>query len=185
MKLKFAIFALFLSAVCLMPGIAAETGGAWIDVPFYAQTKDGCGSASMAMVMSYWSNKEGRALPPAANPQTIQAALFRPKEGGIRAEDMQKYLQDSGFQAFAFEGTWDDLRHHLELGRPLIVALAASGPHEPLHYSVVVGMDWQRGYIFLNDPAQQTMLRVSRQGFESEWRAVHHWTLLAVPRNPD
>jgi hypothetical protein len=48
-----------------------------------------------------------------------------------------------------------------------------------------VGIDWERGYIFLNDPAQQNMLRVSRQGFESEWNPVHHWTLLAVPRESD
>jgi uncharacterized protein YvpB len=45
---------------------------------------------------------------------------------------------------------------------------------------VVVGIDTRD--VYLNDPAQQKMLRVSRQGFESEWRPTHHWTLLAVPK---
>lgn len=185
MKLLRTLIVSFLFAAGLFPLLAAETGGAWIDVPFFAQSKDGCGSASIAMVMTYWSKKEGRAVPSAADQQTIQAALLHPSEAGIRSSDMQRYFQSSGYDAFAFEGTWDDLRHHLELGRPLIVGLQASGPLEPLHYAVVVGMDWDRGYLFLNDPAQQKMLRISRQGFESEWRPVHHWTLLAVPRKPD
>lgn len=178
------LIASLLFAACLLPGLAAEPGGAWIDVPFLAQTKDGCGSASIAMVMTYWSNKQGRSVPAAADQQAIRAALFRPTDAGIRAADIQRYFQSSGYDAFAFEGSWDLLRHHLQLGRPLIVALQASGPHEPLHYVVVVGMDWDRGYLFLNDPAQQKMLRISRQGFESEWRPLHNWTLLAVPRQP-
>jgi ABC-type bacteriocin/lantibiotic exporter with double-glycine peptidase domain len=177
--------ALILFAAGIFPVLAAETGGAWIDVPFFAQSKDGCGSASIAMVMTYWANKEGLAVPAAAGLQTIQAALYRSKDRGIRSGDMQRYFQSSGYDAYAFDGTWDLLRHHLELGRPLIVGLEASGPLEPLHYVVVVGMDWDRGYIFLNDPAQQKMLRISRQGFESEWRPLHNWTLLAVPRKSD
>lgn len=185
MKFRLSIFLLLLYAASIFPLLAAETGGAWIDVPFFAQSKDGCGSASIAMVMTYWANKEGRALTAAADPQVIQTALFSPKNRGIRSADMQRYFQSSGFDAFVFDATWDDLRHHLELGRPLIVGLQASGPHEPLHYAVVVGMDWDRGYLFLNDPAQQKMLRISRQGFESEWRPVHNWTLLAVPRKSD
>jgi uncharacterized protein YvpB len=48
-----------------------------------------------------------------------------------------------------------------------------------------VGIDSARGYIYVNDPAQQKMLRLSREGFESEWSAMQHWTLLAVPRNTD
>jgi hypothetical protein len=37
----------------------------------------------------------------------------------------------------------------------------------------------------VNDPAQQKMLRISREGFESEWSSTHNWTLLAVPRVED
>jgi uncharacterized protein YvpB len=46
---------------------------------------------------------------------------------------------------------------------------------------VVAGIDPDRNYLYLNDPAQQKMLRISREGFESEWNPTHHWTLLAVP----
>jgi uncharacterized protein YvpB len=43
-------------------------------------------------------------------------------------------------------------------------------------------MDAESGYVYVNDPAQGKMLRVSREGFESEWSGAHNWTLLAVPR---
>ena len=153
----------------------------WIDVPFVAQVKDGCGSASISMVMQYWAGKSGRIAPPNADANRIQHALFSAAAGGVPASAMRKYFAESGFRAFAFSGTWEDLRHHLERGRPLIVSLRASGPAGPLHYVVVAGIDSERDFVFLNDPAQEKMMRVSREGFESEWNPTHNWTLLAVP----
>jgi ABC-type bacteriocin/lantibiotic exporter with double-glycine peptidase domain len=165
--------------------LAAETAAIWIDVPFIAQAKDGCGSASISMVIQYWEKKDGQAGPSSADPEKIQAALFSPAAGGIPASRMQNYFQESGYRVFVFQGEWEDLRHHLEQGRPLIVSLKASGPHGPLHYVVVVGIDSERGYVFVNDPAQQKMLRISRKGFESEWSYTRNWTLLALPRADD
>jgi ABC-type bacteriocin/lantibiotic exporter with double-glycine peptidase domain len=112
--------------------------------------------------------------------RTIQAQLFSPKSGGISTSAMQRYFRQSGYRVFAFQGAWADLAHHIKLGRPLIVGLQASGPLGPLHYVVVVGIDVARGFVFVNDPAQQKMLRLSRQGFESEWSHTHNWTLLAL-----
>ena len=42
-------------------------------------------------------------------------------------------------------------------------------------------MDAARGYVFLKDPAKGKMLRMSREGFQSEWDAAKNWTLLVVP----
>lgn len=177
-------------SICLLVFVAgaviasvAEPAGIWIDVPFVSQVKDGCGSASIAMVMQYWDAKEGKPAGVAADAQRIQDELFSRKEEGIEASAMKRYFEQSGYRAFAFQGVWSDLRHHLKAGRPLIVSLKASGAHGPLHYVVVVGLDWQRGYVFVNDPAQQKMLRISREGFESEWNGGGNWTLLAVPRD--
>jgi ABC-type bacteriocin/lantibiotic exporter with double-glycine peptidase domain len=163
--------------------LAGATGGAWIDVPFVAQAKNGCGSASIAMVMMYWEKKDGRSTADgAADAEKIQEALYSRAEGGIPASAMKKYFEEAGYQAFAFRGDWEELGRHLGKGRPLIVALKASGAHGPLHYVVVAGTDAESGYVYVNDPAQGKMLRLSREGFESEWSGAHNWTLLAVPR---
>jgi len=183
MKLRRILGLVLLSAASVGLVLAAETPSLWIDVPFVAQVKNGCGSAAMAMVMDYWEKKAGRSASAAADAEKIQAVLYSPAEEGIPASAMKRYFEDAGYRTFAFVGDWNELGHHLERGRPLIVSLKASGPHGPLHYVVVVGIDSARGYIYLNDPAQEKMLRVSREGFESEWKATEHWTLLAVPRN--
>src|SRR6266446_6911914 len=181
MKARVILLVVLLCAVGAECVLAAP--GILIDVPFVRQTRDGCGSASISMVIRYWEKKGGQSAPPAADEMKIQAALFSPAAGGIPASAMQKYFQESGYRAFAFQGEWEDLKHHIEQGRPLIVSLRAGGPFAPLHYVVVVGIDPNRGFVFLNDPAQQKMLRVSREGFESEWNPTHNWTLLAVPQS--
>ena len=182
-RIILGLLLIFAAGAGLVP--AAETTVIWIDVPFVAQSKDGCGSASISMVIKYWEKKDAQTGGSSADPKKIQAALFSPAAGGIPASRMQKYFQESGYRVFAFQGEWRDLKHHLEQGRPLIVSLKASGPHGPLHYVVVVGVDSERGYVFVNDPAQQKMLRISRKGFESEWGYTGDWTLLALPRTDD
>lgn len=172
-----ALLALLASMAVLV--CAAQQPAIWIDVPYVAQSPEGCGSASIYMIMKYWAKKEGQAGPP--DVRKIQAQLFSPKLGGISTSAMENYFRQAGYRVFPFQGTWDDLAHHIQLGRPLIVGLAASGPLGPLHYVVVVGIDPARGFLFINDPAQQKMQRLSRQGFESEWSHTHNWTLLALP----
>ena len=181
-SLFFAILVCFASAE---PISASPQPGIWIDVPYVAQTPDGCGSASISMVMQYWAGKAGKAAPDTADAGRIQKALFVPSQNGIRASAMRDYFEKSGYRTFAFSGKWADVVHHIEEGRPLIVSLGASAPSRALHYVVVVGVNPERGDVFLNDPAQQKMLRMSRQGFESEWNATHNWTLLAVPQSSD
>ena len=46
--------------VCGM-ALAAERSGVWLDVPFVKQQKNGCGAASIAMVMRYWQAPATRA----------------------------------------------------------------------------------------------------------------------------
>jgi len=185
MKLRCILGLVLFSAAGVGFALAAETPSLWIDVPFVAQVKNGCGSAAMAMVMEYWEKKTGRTAQGSADAGKIQATLYSPAKEGIPASAMKRYFESAGYQTFAFVGDWGELGHHLERGRPLIVSLKASGPHGPLHYVVVVGIDSAKGYIYVNDPAQQKMLRLSREGFESEWSATEHWTLLAVPRSAD
>src|ERR1051326_756238 len=98
----------------------AASPGVWLDVPFIKQEKDGCGAASIAMVMQYWRNRRGQPFDASTDAAAIQGALFSAKDHGIRGADMERYFRQHGFQTFAFAGNWDDLREHLAKGRPLI-----------------------------------------------------------------
>jgi predicted double-glycine peptidase len=160
---------------------AADAPGVWLDVPFVKQDKDACGAASIAMVMQYWLRQQGRPADDSADAIQIQGALYSSRAHGIYASDMEHYLQQNGFRTFAIRGEWSDLRHHLEKGRPLIVALKPSD-HPLLHYVVVSGLDGNSGLVLLNDPAQRKLLKQDRSSFEREWSAAGKWTLLAVPQ---
>ena len=163
--------------------------GVWLDVPFLRQSEEGCGAASIAMVMRYWEGHGGAPAGATADPEQIQKKLFSPKAHGIFASAMEKYLRESGFDVFALAGQWDDLREHLAKGRPLIVGLKPRQNKTALHYVVVVGLDGglnggedeKTPAVLINDPARGKLLRVERAEFEAEWSAVHHWMLLALP----
>lgn len=174
-----------LAALVCLCGLfaAAQTESLWLDVPFVKQEKDGCGAASIAMVMQYWQKQAGGDVR-ASDAALIQQALYSPHAHGIYASDMERYFQQHGFRAFAFAGTWDDLRRHLEKGRPLIAALKPSPGESTRHYVVVVGLDSQQNIVLVNDAAQRKLLKEDRSSFEKEWSALGRWTLLAVPQNP-
>jgi ABC-type bacteriocin/lantibiotic exporter with double-glycine peptidase domain len=159
---------------------ATDPSGIWLDVPFVKQKKDGCGAASIAMVMQYWQQQQGRSGDANAEAAQIQRALHAHAAPGIYASAMQTYFQRSGYRVFAFRGDWRDLEQHLKKGRPLIAAVKP-GSTLPLHYVVVAGLDQERQLVLLNDPAERKLLKEDRSRFELEWNAAGGWTLLAVP----
>lgn len=161
--------------------VLAQTPAAlWIDVPFVAQPREGCGAASLSMVMQYWALKQGKAASTESDVKEIQKALYSARDHGIPAEMMGDYLRHHGFQAFAFPGKWADLEEQIAKGRPLIVALRPQG-QSALHYVVIDGVDSARGLVTMNDPSDRKLLNEERARFEREWSATHNWTLLAVP----
>jgi uncharacterized protein YvpB len=181
---------LFLVIACLF-AVGAQTAraqesdkdkaGIWLDVPFIKQTVEGCGSASIAMLLQYWSAHGTPIAPEREDADAIQKQLYSHKGHGIYASDLERYLRESGFRVFALRGEWSDLRDHLAKGRPLILSIEPGGSHAPLHYVVATGMDWQREAVFVNDPARGKLLRIERAEFEKEWQAAKNYLLLAVP----
>jgi len=153
---------------------------AWLDVPQVVQSRAGCGSAAVAMVIQYWAREIPALAPAAAATERIDAVLRPDPSLGLHGASLKKYFEDHGFRAFLFNGTADDLRHHLDRGRPVIVCVAPAGRRAPLHYQVVVGLDPDT--VWLNDSARGKLRRQGLQEFLDSWKATGNWALLAVPR---
>jgi ABC-type bacteriocin/lantibiotic exporter with double-glycine peptidase domain len=175
---RFALIGWLLLAALV--GQAQVPHGVWIDVPFVHQPREGCGAASLSMVMQYWAQQQRRAAGVTSDVEAIQRQLYLPSEHGIPASSMAAYLREHGFEVFALSGRWSDLATQLRKGRPLIVALRPAGQRE-LHYVVVDGIDPGRGLVMMNDPAERKLLSQERAGFEKDWNATGDWMLLAVP----
>ena len=149
-----------LTAALLFPFVAPAA--LWLDVPFVKQGKNGCGPATIAMVLAYWRGGEIEARPGSGQE--------------MYASEMERSFREAGFRVFAFPGDWSDLEQHLAKGRPLIVCLGKSR-----HYVVVTGLDPERELISVNDPAQRKLLQLHRKAFEQDWSGSGRWTLLALP----
>lgn len=161
----------------LLLRLAAAAGGLWLDVPFVHQEKNGCGSASVWMLLEYWK------APATPRVEEIQRSLYSKEAKGTYARDMEQYFQSRGFRTFSFKGGWSDLSEHLAKGRPLIVCLERNAIGVPYHYVVVAGIDDERQLVWINDPADRKLLPARRDDFEKQWRATGYWTLLALPEN--
>jgi ABC-type bacteriocin/lantibiotic exporter with double-glycine peptidase domain len=162
---------------------AAAAPGVWLDVPFVKQGKNGCGAASIAMVIEFWQRHQNKTVSEGdagAQYANIEHTLRPGEANGILASEMKDYFLQHGYAAFAFAGDLSLLEHHLREGRPLIVALRP-GSHLPLHYVVVAGVNEGDRVVLLNDPAQRKLLKQDQSRFEKEWKGTGNWTLLAVP----
>ena len=170
------------SAKANLSGQVTElSAGVWLDVPYIQQSEEGCGSASIAMLLQYWEGKGTEIALERDDTEFIQKRLYSRRAHGIFASDMRRYLTASGFRAFAFRGEWKDLREHLEKGRPLIISIQPGNAKAPYHYVVVTGLDWEREAVFVNDPARGQLMRIERAEFDKEWLGAKNWMLLAVP----
>lgn len=156
------------ATLALAAGTLLASEGAWIDVPFFRQERNGCGAAAIAMVLDYWA-------PGSADPAAILRELPR-TPGGIRAGDMVRCLRARGYRTYVFRGEWRDLAAHVTRGRPLVVCLSEDAG--ALHYVVVAGIEGDLALV--NDPARRKLAKLDRASFEARWK--DRWTLLALPQ---
>jgi predicted double-glycine peptidase len=175
-----AFAALVLPLALCAVAFAVDPLNLWLDVPFVKQEKNGCGPASIAMVMQYWQQQPGGSAWKSRDVVEIVRALQPDDRQGVRGSAMVRYFEQTGYRAFAFAGEWADLERELAKGRPVIAALKPEAG-DSLHYVVVAGVDDSAHVVLLNDPAQRKLLKEDRSQFEREWKVTGFWTLLAVP----
>ena len=149
-------------------------------VPFFSQEKNGCGAASVAMLVHYWAGvRPMLASPP---PEQVYRQLYNAGQNGIALADMRRYLEGLGYRAFTLRGQWSDLEQHIGKGRPVIVALKRRNSG-PLHFAVVIGLQADR--VWLNDPTRKKANRLKKTDFIRRWESGGNWTLIATPSNSE
>jgi predicted double-glycine peptidase len=167
--------------ILLINGVFAAA--AWLDVPYVKQDKNGCGAASVSMVLKYWSNKGTTVSEEASDVRQIMQRLYSKEAKAVFGNGMKAYFGELGFQTFIFKAEWTDLVHHLAQGRPLIVCLKEKPEEASNHFVVIAGTDESNGLVLLNDPAGRKLQNMERREFEKKWTLTENWTLLAVPAN--
>jgi predicted double-glycine peptidase len=169
---------LLVAVTCV--SLAATTGKPPLDVPFFTQQKNGCGAASVAMVVGYWTKHSTAAARQIADasPERVYAKLYDAERRGILLSDMKHYLEESGFRAFTLRGRWSDLENHLSKGRPIIVGLKKARARQ-FHFAVVAGAAGNQ--VWINDPTRKKASRMKLTEFNRQWELADSWMLLATP----
>lgn len=170
----------FLGTTILLLGFAGLgcIRGAALDVPFFKQQKNGCGAASVAMVMHYWGGAAASGQSPMPGPREVYARLYEPSRKGILLSGMKGFLEQHGFRAFSLRGEWADISGHLAKGRPVIVALKK---RESAQTHFVVVTEAAPGSVRVNDPTRKKPVTLKRAEFERQWGQGGRWLLLAAP----
>ena len=78
------VFCVAMFLICCA-AVVQGAAGLWLDVPYIRQEKDGCGSASLAMVLRYWQTKNASVADERIDPARIQRELYLAKPHGIYA----------------------------------------------------------------------------------------------------
>jgi predicted double-glycine peptidase len=141
-----------------------------------------CGAAALSAVLGYWSRPE-----PAPARAQIDAELRKStgegaRDMGLSAGALRDYARRQGLKAYVFHGTFADLQHELELGRPVIVGVhkALSSREYLAHYEVVLGYHPARERVLTLDPAHG-LREYPKQGFLEEWQRTKQTTLVVMP----
>ena len=106
------------------------------------------------------------------------AGLVDRRRGGIPTTALVSRLAADGWQAFALRGSPAILRHHIDLGRPVIALLQVGS--DRLHYVVVVGVT-QTSVVY-HDPALLPDQAEETAAFDRQWQRTDRWMLLVLPR---
>ncbi|MNS17042.1 hypothetical protein D3C72_487090 [compost metagenome] len=142
---------------------------------------NGCGTTSLAMVLSFWQGRPGAFDRPAIDARIRcgpDALAF------TSPNHLVSYAQSQGFRCRGINhGSWGQLLGLLDRGVPVLVLYDPTGDgHDMLlHYGVVVGYTEQPSgevsHLTIADPGTGRLTAMRRADFEARW---HDLRLLGV-----
>lgn len=147
---------------------AALTG-----VPFFAQSENQCGPASLAMVMN-WAHV-------AVSPGQLTPLLFIPGKQGSLQVEMQALPRKYGLLAYRLNPDLEDLLREISAGHPVIVFQNLAFSWYPRwHYAVVISYDLAAGTITLHS-GEEARHTIPLATFQRIWQRGGNWAMLALP----
>lgn len=132
-----------------------------------------CGLAALAMVGGAW----GRTW-------TVAELTHRlpPTAHGLKLRALRDVARERGLEAYAIQGTREDLKKELAQGRPVLLGLML--PHDRKrnrsHFEVAIALDPRDGTVVTIDPASGQWMKRSPKVLDIEWKAASYAALVVV-----
>ncbi|HXY22819.1 MAG TPA: PA2778 family cysteine peptidase [Burkholderiaceae bacterium] len=142
------------------------------DVPFYAQERDHCGPATLAMALG--------ASGLTRDPESIDATVFVPGRAGSLAPEMLAAARRQGRLAVQLPPDLASVLREVDAGTPVIVLQNLGLSFYPLwHYALVIGYDIGNDQIVMHS-GPQPRTHMSLELFEHTWTRGGSWAMVAV-----
>lgn len=146
-------------------------------VPFFAQDRDQCGPATLAMALDASGASE--------TPAQLRGEVFVPGRAGSLAPEMLAAARRHGRLALALAPTLEAVLREVDAGHPVIVLQNLGLGFFPVwHYALVIGYDLPAGTLVLHSGPQARM-RMDLALFERTWVRGGAWAMVAAaPSHP-
>jgi ABC-type bacteriocin/lantibiotic exporter with double-glycine peptidase domain len=136
-------------------------------VPFYAQTEDQCGPASLAMLLTYAGLER--------TPEQMRDEVYLPQRNGSLTIEMVGALRRSGLTPRVVGTDLNSLLRQVADGQPVAVLINVRWRVWPQwHYAVVVGYDLTQQHILLRS-GMEARHRMGLQEFDARWADGQRW----------
>lgn len=145
-------------------------------IPFYDDTGNQCGPASLAAVINYWHNKS--AAIKQVTPDRISSDVYSKTAGGTLGMDLEFYAARNGFITKQYMGNIDELKENIIKGIPPVI-LVDYGIfiYQRNHFMVVTG--YGGNGIIVHSGRDEKI--ISYEKLEKIWRKTGFWTLVIKP----
>ncbi len=141
-------------------------------VPFFPQTRDHCGPAALATVLSH------QGLP--ADPQQLGDAIFLPGRRGTLQLELLGGARRAGAVPTRLPGELAALLKETAEGHPVLLLQNRGLAVAPVwHYAVLVGYDLDAEEMILRSGTERRE-RMSLRTFELTWARADHWAVVVL-----
>ena len=143
------------------------------EVPFFAQTQNQCGPATLATVLSYRGQQ--------ASPTGLAKTVFVPKRGGSLQIELVAQARQADQLAYTLQPKLADLLTEIANNNPVIVLQNLRFDWWPKwHYAVVKGYNLNKKTLILNSGEREDY-QVPWQLFDKTWARAKRWGLVILP----
>jgi hypothetical protein len=140
-------------------------------VPFFPQTENQCGPASMATVLSHTGV--------AVTPEPLERQIYLPARQGSLQVEMLAAPRRWGRVGYLLAPRYADVLREVAAGNPVILLQDVGDFFTQWHYAVLTGFDYERGDLYLRSGTEPRRV-MPFTAFERTWMKSGYWAMVVT-----
>ena len=140
-------------------------------VPFFPQTENQCGPATMATVLSHTGV--------AVTPEPLERQIYLPARQGSLQVEMLAAPRRWGRVGYLLAPRYADVLREVAAGNPVILLQDVGEFFTQWHYAVLTGFNYERGDLYLRSGTRPRQV-MPFTAFERSWMKSGYWAMVVT-----